>query len=289
MEFYSPNGLERPVRLSEKTRAFAYDSLHYRYGLDTRRTPSVSLDDVEGFDKLSQIEKHDLAIERIAREAPLRICEGERISGAATLGDAINHVIPATYAGNAIIPSISHLTIDFETVMIKGITGIRMDAEDALEKYRGTEREPFARSCVSCLDSFETWHSRYLEALGGRPGYEDNLRNLRRVPMYPAETFYEAVQSIWFTFAFVRLCGNRPGIGRLDLLLCGYLFLKVSAFILELVHQSLLLLLLLTCLLLIFLLNLTQFLFFLSDQFHLSFAVLKSIHFLGDFIGHFLK
>ena len=223
MEFYSPNGLERPVRLSEKTRAFAYDSLHYRYGLDTRRTPSVSLDDVEGFDKLSQIEKHDLAIERIAREAPLRICEGERISGAATLGDAINHVIPATYAGNAIFPSISHLTIDFETVMIKGITGIRMDAEDALEKYRGTEREPFARSCVSCLDSFETWHSRYLEALGGRPGYEDNLRNLRRVPMYPAETFYEAVQSIWFTFAFVRLCGNWPGIGRLDLLLGGYL------------------------------------------------------------------
>ena len=67
MEFYSPNGLERPVRLSEKTRAFAYDSLHYRYVLDTRRTPSVSLDDVEGFDKLSQIEKHDLAIERIAR------------------------------------------------------------------------------------------------------------------------------------------------------------------------------------------------------------------------------
>ncbi len=223
MEFYSPNGLERPVRLSEKTRAFAYDSLHHRYGLDTRRTPSVSLDDVEGFDKLSQIEKHDLAIERIAREAPLRICEGERISGAATLGDAINHVIPATYAGNAIFPSISHLTIDFETVMIKGITGIRMDAEDALEKYRGTEREPFARSCVSCLDSFETWHSRYLEALCGRPGYEDNLRNLRRVPMYPAETFYEAVQSIWFTFAFVRLCGNWPGIGRLDLLLGGYL------------------------------------------------------------------
>ena len=92
------------------------------------------------------------------------ICEEERISGAATLGDAINHVIPATFAGNEFFPSISHLTIDFETVLKKGISGIRRDAEEALEKYRGTDREPFARSCLSCLDSFETWHSRYLTA-----------------------------------------------------------------------------------------------------------------------------
>ena len=43
------------------------------------------------------------------------------------------------------------------------------------------------------------------------------------MPKYGATCFYEAVQSIWFTFAFLRLCGNWPGIGRLDALLGGYL------------------------------------------------------------------
>ena len=41
--------------------------------------------------------------------------------------------------------------------------------------------------------------------------------------MRPATNFYEAVQSIWFTFAFLRLCGNWPGIGRIDVLLGDYL------------------------------------------------------------------
>ncbi len=41
--------------------------------------------------------------------------------------------------------------------------------------------------------------------------------------------FYEAVQSIWFVFAFVRLCGNWPGIGRIDLLLGDYLKKDLAA------------------------------------------------------------
>jgi formate C-acetyltransferase len=31
------------------------------------------------------------------------------------------------------------------------------------------------------------------------------------------------MQSIWFTFAFERLCGNWPGIGRIDDMVGGYL------------------------------------------------------------------
>ena len=36
-------------------------------------------------------------------------------------------------------------------------------------------------------------------------------------------TFREALQSIWFAFAFQRLCGNWPGIGRIDWLLGDFL------------------------------------------------------------------
>ena len=85
MEFYTQNGKTRPIRLSEATRKFACDSLNRKYGLDTLNVMSISLDDVCGFDALSPIKRYDLAIQRIARTAPIRICEGERISGAATL------------------------------------------------------------------------------------------------------------------------------------------------------------------------------------------------------------
>ena len=46
---------------------------------------------------------------------------------------------------------------------------------------------------------------------------------LLRVPLYPAKSFTEAVQSLWFGFAFLRLGGNWPGIGCIDRLLGPYL------------------------------------------------------------------
>lgn len=226
MNFESPNRMERPVRLCEETRAFAYRSLHHEYGLDTRKTPAVSLDDlpIERFHKMSEIEQYDLAVSRIAREAPIRICEGERISGAATLGIAIDHLVPATYAGQPIFRSVSHLTVDFETVLKKGIQHIRQNVEKSLAEHpEEGEKRDFLQSCVKCLDAMSVWHGRYLDALRDKPEYAANYQNLLRVPMKPAANFYEAVQSLWFSFAFLRLCGNWPGIGRIDVLLGNYL------------------------------------------------------------------
>ena len=96
---------------------------------------SVRLDDVDNFNELSALKKHDLAIMRIAEEAPIRICEGERISGAATLGLAIKHLVPATLDGDHIFSSISHLTVDFETVLKEGINGIKTKVTVDYEKY----------------------------------------------------------------------------------------------------------------------------------------------------------
>ncbi len=222
MEFFAVNG-KRPVRLCEKTRKFAYESLNHKYGHDTWRVDGVSMDDIENFESLSSIEKYDLAIRRIAQTAPIRICDGEKISGAATLGISITHNVPATYHGEYLFGSVSHLTIDFEKVLKYGVDNIRLEAEAALQKYTGTEREAFALSCIRALDSFRIWHERYLEALKEQGGYDANYNNLKNVPFAPARNFYEAVQSIWFVFAFVRLCGNWPGIGRIDWLLGQYL------------------------------------------------------------------
>ena len=70
MIFYAQNGKIRPVRLSEMTRKFAYDSLIRNYGLDTLKVKAVSLDDVKGFSELSDVEKYDIAIKRIAGAYP---------------------------------------------------------------------------------------------------------------------------------------------------------------------------------------------------------------------------
>lgn len=220
MEFFTPNGLVRPIRLCEATRLFAHESLNCKYGLDTLKTDSVSLD---GFDTLTDLERYDAAIAKIALEAPIRICHGEKISGAATLGGAIKHVIPAKYKDNYVCLSVSHLTVDFESVLKHGTSYLRKKALKSAEKFKGKQQEPFIKSCLNCLDSFELWHSRYLDVLKDMPEYRDNYENLKRVPIHPASDFFEAVQSIWFTFAFLRLCGNWPGIGRIDELLGDYL------------------------------------------------------------------
>lgn len=223
MEFYAQNGKQRPVRLSEATRKFAYESLNRKYGLEALSHMSISLDDIENFETLTPLEKQDVAIRRIAEQAPIRICENEKISGAATLGMAIFHKIPVDYNKQDLLWGISHITVDFNSVIKYGFDSIRKEAEAALEKYKGTEKEAFAKSCVSALDSFDIWHKRYLDALRDKPEYKANYENLLRVPHKPATNFYEAVQSLWFTFAFLRLCGNWPGIGRIDYMLGDFL------------------------------------------------------------------
>ena len=146
MDFFAVNG-KRPIRLCEETRKFAFDSLNHKYGQDTWSTPAVSMDDYKGFENLTSLEKYDAAIEQISKMAPIRICNGERISGAATLGLSIKHNVPATFhSEKGIFSSISHLTIDFETVIKKGVSYIRKQAEESLKKYRGTEKEPFILS-----------------------------------------------------------------------------------------------------------------------------------------------
>ena len=70
MEFYTQNGMHRPVRLSEATRQFAYDSLNHRYGLDTLRVKDIPLDDIPGIEGFSELEKYDEAVRQIAAQAP---------------------------------------------------------------------------------------------------------------------------------------------------------------------------------------------------------------------------
>ncbi|MFA5561042.1 MAG: pyruvate formate lyase family protein [Eubacteriales bacterium] len=213
----------RPVRLSERTRQFAYDSLHFTYGKDTARTCAVSLDHIPEFEQLSALDKYNAAIFEIVTKAPLRLCEGELLSGAATLGAAIDHMVPATYGGKLLWRSVSHLTLGFERVLTKGMNHIKQELQEALLRHTAPEKIQLVASMIHCIDCLAVWHGRYLEALRQSGEHSEALAHLQQVPFGPATNFFEAVQSLWFIFAFTRLCGNWPGIGRMDDMLGRYL------------------------------------------------------------------
>ena len=209
-----PTGLERPARLKDETRRFALESMKGKYGDEARAFPAVSLDGIDGFDAMSPDEKYSAAVLAIARDCPLRFVDGELIVGSATLGAAIDHQVPAFRGGSAVFSSVSHVTLGFDRVVREGFRAI----EEELDLYADL---PYTRFLKDAAEALHIWHGRMLR--------ESETRNpvchalLTRVPFEPASAFHEAVQSLWFAFAFTRLTGNWSGIGRIDEILGPYL------------------------------------------------------------------
>lgn len=228
MDFHSAIPDRRPVRLSAATRSFALESLQGRYGDEAMRTPAVTLDDIAEFDKLAPVDRYNHAIRRIAQRAPIRICDHEQVSGAATLGLAIKHVVPATYGGEPVCSSISHFTPSFEQVVRHGLRWHENRIKQRLASGNlNPQQQRTLQSMQLVIDAICIWHARYREALHDKRPDLDGL--LAQVPFGPARDFAEAVQSLWFIFAFIRLCGNWPGIGRLDVILGDYLNKDLAA------------------------------------------------------------
>jgi formate C-acetyltransferase len=163
------------------------------------------------------------AIRLIALKSPVRILPGERIVGAATLKDALDHRIPLTE-----YPSISHTTIGFEQALKIGLRGYRNAIVKSLRKHDRAPETDFLKAMLSCLDSLKIWHGRYVAELDvlvrqssgeEKEHYREVARSLKRVPEHPPRSFREAVQGLWLLWDFQRLCGNWSGIGRIDKML----------------------------------------------------------------------
>ena len=222
MIFYTVSERPRPIRLREATRQFAWDSLQGRYGDEAMEYYAVSMEEEPGFEAMTPSEQFMAATRKIAREAPLRLCPAERICGAATLGRGIGHYVPALFHGANLWESTSHLTLGFDRVVREGIDSMAQELQARQQDPTLTphQTEVLAQMAVM-LEALHIWHGRYLAAVKDR--CPETWENLQQVPFGPARTFHEAVQSLWFMFAFARLYGNWPGIGRLDVLLGPYL------------------------------------------------------------------
>ena len=135
--------------------------------------------------------------------------------------------------GNAGATS-GHLIPDYPRVLTEGWKGIFADITTRLESLSSVERRgPKAAQLRAMLTSATMARdvaARYAvlcdslaaETVDGvrRRELQDMAANLRRVPWDPAETFWEAVQSLWLTHMLVMSDENYPGpglsFGRID-------------------------------------------------------------------------
>ena len=220
------------LQLCSATRHLAEQALSGEWGRSLVDLP-LHLDESDPLRGSSDELRYARCIALIAERAPLRIVPGERIVGSATLQQATYHQVPVYQQGRPVFSSTSHVTLGFDDVLQVGYRGLRQRIAERTARGgldpRGME---LLRAMTICLDAAAVWHRRYMEALDDliatappdeRRHYKRVRDVLSRVPEHPPATFCEAVQSLWFMFSFQRLCGNWPGIGRIDEMLGPYL------------------------------------------------------------------
>ena len=227
-----------PKRLSDVTHTLAARALSGVHG--RRMEYAAFIQCAETLAGLSQDMQYAIAARCVAENAPIWIQPGERLVGSATLREAPEHRTPALDVG-----SVSHTTLGFHRILKIGYRGLRQQIMDRLERGNFDDvdsalggGEDLLRAMLICLDAASCWHKRYMDMLeerivsseGDEAQHIISLRNsLRNVPERPPETFREAVQSLWFMYAFQRLMGNWSGLGRVDEMLGSYLQADLAA------------------------------------------------------------
>lgn len=222
-----------PSRLSAATRSLASRSLSGEFGralasLDAR------IDDVVDTKGMSGEMRVATAIRHIAANAPLRIHPLERVAGSATLREASMHRVPMCD-----LYSVSHTTLGFGRVLKLGYGGLRRQMDERLARGGLDEKGvDLLKAMRLCIDAAGVWHGRTMARLeelardssgDEQACYRSVLANLRNVPENPPTSFAEAVQSLWFLYAFQRLAGQWSGIGRIDQMLGDYLKKDLAA------------------------------------------------------------
>ncbi len=126
----------------------------------------------------------------------------------------------------------AHLAVDYDSVLKYGLKFFRGRAAEKLSMldfsdFEGLKKSYFYRAIVIVIDAVETFAARFAalaeeQAADAGPERAAELKRIaaicRRVPMEPAETFYEALQSVWFVHLILQIesSGHSLSFGRFD-------------------------------------------------------------------------
>ncbi len=133
---------------------------------------------------------------------------------------------------------IGHFTMSHEKVLAKGLKGIIAEAEEKLNQLSPVERKSekgiLYQSMIRSMKAAVHFANRYSMLASEMAAHETNeeraeeLREIARVcsrvPENPAQSFHEAVQSVYFIHLIAQLesGGNSISLGRIDQILYPY-------------------------------------------------------------------
>jgi formate C-acetyltransferase len=181
--------------------------------------------------------------EILERRLPVKILDGELIVGSYsnsalskthTRGEARKwrrqvgrwrrkaEILNGTGVGNCgAIPG--HLIPNYPKVLRLGFQGIAAELEELRRKEEDSEKSDFLRALVICCEAASAFAERYAdeaERLAEAQAEGERRRELveiaricRKVPREPAESFHEALQSLWFAHMLVMVAESYPGPG----------------------------------------------------------------------------
>ena len=126
-----------------------------------------------------------------------------------------------------------HATADYQTVLHKGISGIKRDIMDSMSKHNGKEEQEFLSGMLKVADALIGWaHKCSARAVAvaeqcENADYVQNLKRLSgtllRVPEFAPESFYEAVLCIYICFS-----ADPDSVGTLDRYLTPFYYRDIE-------------------------------------------------------------
>ena len=126
----------------------------------------------------------------------------------------------------------AHLAVDYQTVLQKGLGYYRLRTREKLDaldyaEFENMKASYFYRAILIVIDAVEAFARRYARLAAEQAKTAGNQRKqeleqiariCERVPMEPAQTFQEALQSVWFIHLILQIESNGHSLsfGRFD-------------------------------------------------------------------------
>ncbi|WP_244834973.1 glycyl radical protein [Clostridium sp. BJN0001] len=133
----------------------------------------------------------------------------------------------------------AHLAVNYEKVLKYGLSSFKERAKKKLEsldltEYKNLNKYYFYEAILIAIDAVKNFAKRYSDLALKKAKTENNekrkdellemSRILKKVPYYKADTFHEAVQSLWLTHLILQIESNGHSLsyGRMDQYLDPY-------------------------------------------------------------------